>query len=77
MKIGRIYFVWVYIEIIYNLGDITILYLIFNRINGFVGVQRGTASVNTDGQWSKQEACFAHATQVCLGVNHYTSVTSG
>ena len=32
-----------YIEIIYNLGDTTILYLIFNRINGFVGVQNGKA----------------------------------
>ena len=28
-------------EIIYNLGYKTILYLIFNRINGFVGVQNG------------------------------------
>ena len=28
-------------------------------------------------QWSKQEACFAHATQVWLAVNHNTSVTSG
>ena len=26
------------IELIYNLGDKTILYLIFHRINGFVGV---------------------------------------
>ena len=32
-----------FIEIIYNLGDKTILYLIFNRINGFVGVQNGIA----------------------------------
>ena len=30
-----------YIGSIYNLGDKTILYLIFNRINGFVGVQNG------------------------------------
>ena len=37
----------------------------------------GTASVNTDSQWSKQEACFAHATRVWLAVNHNTSVTSG
>ena len=36
----------------------------------------GTASVNTESQWSK-EACFAHATQVWLAVNHNTSVTSG
>ena len=32
-----------YIEIIYNLGDKTILYLIFNCINGFVGVQNRKA----------------------------------
>ena len=32
-----------YIEIIYNLGDKTILYLTFNHINGFVGVQNGKA----------------------------------
>ena len=53
-------------EIIYNLGDKTILHLIF-----------GTASVNTVILWSKQEACFARATQVWLAVNHNTSVTSG
>ena len=67
-----------YIENIYNLGDKTILYLIFNRINGFVGVQKrksGTASVNTYSRWSKREACFARASQVWLAVNHNTSVT--
>ena len=31
--------------------------------------------MNTDSQWSKQEACFACATQVWLAVNHNTSVT--
>ena len=30
-----------YKESIYNWGDKTILYLIFNRINGFIGVQKG------------------------------------
>ena len=30
-----------------------------------------------DSQWSKQEACFACATQVWLVVNYNTSVTSG
>ena len=44
------------------------LYLIFNHINGFVGVQSGTASVNTNSQWSKQEACFSCAFQVWLTV---------
>ena len=39
--------------------------------------QSGTLSVNMDSQWSKQEACFARATQVWLPVNHNTSVTSG
>ena len=33
--------------------------------------------MNTDSQWSKQEACFAHATQLWLAVNHNISVTSG
>ena len=32
--------------------------------------------MNTDSQWTKQEACFASATQVWLAVNHNTSVTS-
>ena len=26
--------------------------------------------------WSKQEACFAHATRVWLAVNHKNSITS-
>ena len=45
-------------EIIYNLGNKTVLYLIFNRINGFVGsVKRKseTASENTDSQWSNKK----------------------
>ena len=33
--------------------------------------------MNTDSQWSKQEACFAHANQVWLAVNHKIPVTSG
>ena len=33
--------------------------------------------MNTDSQWSKQEACFARASQVWLAVNHNNSVTSG
>ena len=28
----------------------------------------GTASANTDSQWSKQEACFARATQMWLSI---------
>ena len=39
--------------------------------------KNGRASVNTDSQWSKQEACFARATEVWLVVNHNTSVSSG
>ena len=46
------------------------MYLIFNRINGFVGVQNGKAK--TDSQWSKQEVYIARATQVWLAVNHNT-----
>ena len=30
-----------------------------------------------DSQWSKHEACFVLATQVCLAVTHNTSITSG
>ena len=30
-----------------------------------------------DKQWSKQEACFARATQVWLAFNHNTSIISG
>ena len=30
--------------------------------------------MNTDSQWSKQEACFERVTQVRLAVNHNTSV---
>ena len=32
--------------------------------------------MNADSQWSKQEACFACATQVWLAVNHKTCVIS-
>ena len=32
--------------------------------------------MNTGSLWSKQEACFAHATSVWLAVNHNISVTS-
>ena len=78
MNLPKIEFI-AYIEIIYNLGDKPILCLIFNRINVFWSAKRksGTASVNTNSQWSKQEACFARATQVWFAVNHNTSVTSG
>ena len=33
--------------------------------------------MNTDSQWSKQESCFALATQLWFTVNHNTSFTSG
>ena len=32
--------------------------------------------MNTDNQWSKQEACFERATLVWLTVNHIISVSS-
>ena len=70
----------IYRNYIYNLRNKTVLYLICNHINCFLGsVKRksGTASLNKDSQWSKQEACFACTTQVWLAVNHNTSVTSG
>ena len=68
-------FYYKYLKYRYNLGEKTVLYLICNRINGFVGSikqKSRTASVNTDGQWSKQEAYFARVTQVWLTVNHNT-----
>ena len=39
-------------------------------------MESGTASLNTDSQWSKQEACFARATQVWLAVNHDRQMSS-
>ena len=38
LLIFTFYYKYYYIEIIYNLGTKTVLYLICNRINGFVGV---------------------------------------
>ena len=53
----------------------------FNRINGFVGVQNGKAKQPvwtwTANGANLQEACFARATQVWLAINHKISVTSG
>ena len=69
------------IKIIFNLGIKTVLYLKYNRINGFVRVltkkKSGTANLNTASQWSKQEVCFARATRLWLAVNHNTSGISG
>ena len=50
-----------------------------SKMNSFFIFKRksGTASLNKDSQWSKQEACFARVTRVWLAVNHNTSVTSG
>ena len=42
-----------------------------------VKCKSGTASLNTDSQWSKQWTCFARATHVWLAVNHNTSITYG
>ena len=41
----------------------------YKRFSRSVKRKSGTASVNTDRQWSIQEACFARATQVWLAVN--------
>ena len=51
--------------------------LFYQRICWSVKRRNETASVNTDSQLSKQEACFARATHVWLTVNHNTSITSG
>ena len=37
-------------------------------------MEKRNSQLNTDSQWSKQEACFACATQVWLAVNHNTKV---
>ena len=47
------------------------MYLKCNRINGLLECK----TEKLKSQWSKQEACFAHVTQVWLSVNHNTSVT--
>ena len=66
---------------IYNLGNKTVFYLYNNAIVLTVLSEckrnSGTASMNTDSQWSKQEACFGTC-DFNLGVdrNHNTSVTS-
>ena len=57
-------------EIIYNSRGKTILYLIVLTFCTRAKQKSGTASVNKDSQWSKQEACFARETQVCVAVNH-------
>ena len=50
--------------------------LVYYRFCWNVNWKSGTASVKTHSQWSKQEACFAHVTQVWLPVNHNTNVMS-
>ena len=49
----------------------------YYRFSRSVKWKSGKSHLNTDIKWSKQEACFAHATQVWLAVNHNTSITSG
>ena len=68
------------IKILFKIQDKTFFILICNRIYGFcwsVTRKGGTANVNTDSQWGKQEACFARTAQVWLSFNLNTRVTSG
>ena len=63
------------IEIIYNLGNKTVLYFMYNVIVLTVlleckAVTRKSQRVNTDSQCSKKESCSALATQLWLAVNH-------
>ena len=81
LKITFYYKYLKYKEHFFNLEIKTVLNL---KIESYLGFCRSvkqkirTASLNTDSQWSKQKACFAHATQVWLTVNHNNiSVTSG
>ena len=50
------------------------MYLICNHISSDseCKTENRTANVSTDSQWSKHEASFAHANQVCFDVNHNT-----
>ena len=64
-----------YIEIIYNLRDKTILYLIFNNIKDFVGVQNRKAEQPV-WTWTANGANKKLVLHMQL-VNHNTSVTSG
>ena len=50
--------------------------LILVRKTYVVGTQKNRL-MSTNSQWSKQEACFARATQALLAIDHNTSVTSG
>ena len=40
-------------------------------------MEKRNSHLEHDSQWSKQEACLAHAARVRLAVNHNTSITSG
>ena len=40
-------------------------------------MEKRNSKLEHDPQWSKPEACFAHATQMWLTINHNTSITSG
>ena len=68
-------------KIIFNLGIKTVLYLnivlMVLTVLSECKTEKGMASLNTDSQWSKQEACSALATRVRLEINHNTSITSG
>ena len=80
LLIFTFYYKYLNIEKYFNLRIKTVLYLKYNRINGFVEIKKrksGTASLNTDSHWSKHEARFAGTTRVWLAVNYITSVTSG
>ena len=61
-----------------NLGIETVLYLKYNHINCYVcKIKKRNSQLEHYSQWSKQEACFAHATRVWVAVDHNSSNTSG
>ena len=62
-------------DIIYNLENKTVLYLMCNRIE--CKTEKRNSQREQDSQWSIQEALVARAAHVWLAVNHNTSVTSG
>ena len=57
----------------------TVLFLKYNRFNGFVKRNLSeTASLNTDSQWSEQEACFARGVASCRSQHqcHFWRISS-
>ena len=75
LLIFTFYYKYLKYWIFYNLGkkQFCIYYIIVLTVL----LECKTEKQSSHSQWSKQEACFARATQALLEFNHRTSVTSG